>query len=59
MSRRRIVPLSCILFAALACHVSAQAIPWRVGRWNPDSFGNQRVVLRVTDTQEPIVLCVP
>ena len=27
--------------------LSAQEAPWRIGQWNPDSLGNQRVVLRV------------
>ena len=49
MTRGRILSLCCMLFAALAHRVSAQDIPWRLGRWNPDSFGNQRVVLHVTD----------
>ena len=50
MSQRRIMSLSFILFTALAHQVTAQDIPWRLGRWNPDSFGNQRVVLHVADT---------
>ena len=46
-------PLATFGFAALvglAGHASGQDIPWRTGRWNPDSLGNQRVVLHVADT---------
>jgi hypothetical protein len=49
MSGRRVVSLCFALFVAIAHCGSAQDLPWRFGRWNPDSFGNQRVVLRVTD----------
>jgi hypothetical protein len=38
------------LLAATAQRAPAQEAPWRLGRWNPDSFGNQRVVLQVADT---------
>ncbi len=32
---------------AVAFHASAQDVPWRLGSWNPDSLGNQRVVVHV------------
>ncbi len=42
---------SAIAAAVALCTVTmaarAQEIPYRLGRWNPDSFGNQRVVLNV------------
>ena len=48
-------------FVAGAGTSSAQAIPWRLGRWNPDSFGNQRVVLHVADpgTQRAVRALIP
>lgn len=46
---RRLAPLCFMLLGAVARHAAAQDAPWRVGRWNPDSFGNQRVVLHVAD----------
>ncbi len=39
--------LGFVLLAAIAGRAAAQDVPWRIGRWNPDSFGNQRVVLHV------------
>jgi hypothetical protein len=38
------------MLVVAAGRASAQDVPWRIGRWNPDSFGNQRVVLHVADT---------
>lgn len=39
--------------------LAAQDVPWRVGRWNPDSFGNQRVVLSVPQTGGPVRAVMP
>lgn len=52
----------CVSGAAIAAAVAlctlgaaarAQDIPYRIGRWNPDSFGNQRVVLHVAPASLP------
>lgn len=49
LASRVIVTACFILLAILARDAAAQEIPWRLGQWNPDSFGNQRVVLHVSD----------
>ena len=50
MSKQQLIGATFAAIAALASTVAAQDVPWRIGRWNPDSLGNQRVVLHVADT---------
>jgi glycosyl hydrolase family 123 len=50
-------PLALLCFSALLMLVhgaAAQEIPWQIGRWNADSFGNQRVVLHVDAASGPV-----
>ena len=53
----RIVSGAAIAAAVALCTLGAAAraqdIPYRLGRWNPDSFGNQRVVLHVAPATLP------
>ena len=53
----RLVSGAAIAATALLCLLGqaarAQEIPYRIGRWNPDSFGNQRVVLHVAAASLP------
>jgi hypothetical protein len=44
---RLVVPL---LAAFLPVCLAAQDVPYRLGRWDPDSLGNHRAVVRVTAT---------
>ncbi|HEY4319850.1 MAG TPA: glycoside hydrolase domain-containing protein [Gemmatimonadales bacterium] len=44
--------------ALAASRASGQTVPWRIGRWNPDSFGNQRVVVQVPGTPDASVRVV-
>jgi hypothetical protein len=42
-----------VALCTLGAVAQAQDIPYRIGRWNPDSFGNQRVVLHVAQASLP------
>ena len=44
------VVAAAVALCTLGAPAWAQDIPYRIGRWNPDSFGNQRVVLHVAQT---------
>ena len=46
----RLLSLTLALGSLAPASTLAQATPYRLGRWNPDSLGNQRVVLRVDST---------
>lgn len=61
MSRFHRLPLAMVLLllAVLDSSAQAQRPVWRLGRWNPDSFGNERVVLRVADTAQAIRALIP
>ena len=50
MSNQRLAVLALTALVALATRASSQDVPWRLGTWNPDSLGNQRVMLHVADT---------
>ncbi len=48
----RLLALALASGALAPVTAGAQAIPYRLGRWNPDSLGNQRVVLQVDSTPD-------
>ena len=47
MAKRRLAFLCFTALLVSAFRASSQDVPWRLGSWNPDSLGNQRVVLHV------------
>ncbi|MES2125210.1 MAG: glycoside hydrolase domain-containing protein, partial [Gemmatimonadota bacterium] len=61
MSRLRCTRCLAFLLAAttgllLPGSARAQSAPYRLGRWNQDSLGNQRVVLRVDSTRDLVAV---
>lgn len=46
----RLLALATTLCVAIPAVLPGQAAPYRLGRWNADSLGNQRVVLHVDST---------
>jgi glycosyl hydrolase family 123 len=46
------IPTSIILWLALSTPGSAQQVPYGVGTWDADSYGNHRAVVRVHDSCE-------
>jgi hypothetical protein len=47
---RKLLPSAAALLVSLVCAASAQEPPHVVARWNPDSFGNHRVVVAVSES---------
>jgi hypothetical protein len=48
-----------LLLFALPAALAAQEVPYRIGRWDPDSLGNHRAVLRVTAPARAVQVTIP